>query len=66
MGLDDKLKASVEGLKEKADSTLSEVTEAGGNLKDKAGEKIKEATKDVDGTVSKAMDTLKDSVDKVT
>ena len=65
MGLDDKLKASVEDLKEKADSTLSEVAEAGENLKDTASEKIQEVSKDVEGTVSEAVDSLKDSVDKV-
>ncbi|MEL6602705.1 MAG: hypothetical protein AAFP20_05700 [Cyanobacteria bacterium J06614_10] len=63
MGLEDKLKSTVDGLKEKAEGAVGDAAET---LKEKAEEKVKEVTSSVEGTVGSTVDNLKDSVDKLT
>jgi len=62
MGLEDKLKASVDDLKKKAESAASDASSAGEDLKDKAQAKAKEVGAEVENKVGDAVDTLKDKL----
>ncbi|MEL6555002.1 MAG: hypothetical protein AAFQ63_16280 [Cyanobacteria bacterium J06621_11] len=62
MGLEDKLKNSVDGLKDKAESVVGDTGEIGENLADKAKDKLEEVASEVEGKVGNTVDSLKDKL----